>query len=602
MKIFKIYSLLLVLVVVLHAQWVWGGGILGAPQSDVIRGVWGLDQQARGLPVPFWTDRVGFPEGSKLLVLPFASSLIGAPLVWALGAPLAWSLWVMGLLWASGCAAARLAQEWLESEEAGWIAGCAMISQPMLWMAMTDGTAENVAFWSVPLLLLLLLRAVREGSAGWAAAAGGMATVVALDSPYHAIFVLPLLVPIIGEAAAGVMQHPAPLRYLRETAVRVGVPLVLVSGAGAGICYGLYYGLPVSSAPPADLSNNAVRLATWLQWEQGKLREPWDWTLAPTFVPLPLLIGGPLLGLASLRRALPWVAVAALCVLLSLGPDRGNAAVAAQAIGGWAGAVVDGWASFSHDHPIPVVRFLRRWLVPAALCLALAAEAGLASVRAVGAAWGAGGAGSVGGAGRWSGWIGPALGIGLVAVSAWKTGYPQVLPRIQLEMPASTRFIADHPASGHILILPRVRAARRLQQRDELPVFASLSQDLTSSAELWLQVCAERGAVNSPVGLLTMVPRRARSAAYQTLLRDLDDLTLPQTIGNPIPPSATMEPARRQETARAWVTDGLRFLLVDEEIYAPEGLRLLRETFGPLISDERHFDDGTGVTVMILSP
>ena len=86
------------------------------------------------------------------------------------------------------------------------------------------------------------------------------------------------------------------------------------------------------------------------------------------------------------------------------------------------------------------------------------------------------------------------------------------------------------------------------------------------------------------------------------LLRDLDDLATPQIMGTPIPSSAWMAPERRAEMAGQLVAQGLRFLVADEAAYGEEGLKYLRLPFEKWIQEERHFEDGTGVTVIVVAP
>ena len=151
-----------------------------------------------------------------------------------------------------------------------------------------------------------------------------------------------------------------------------------------------------------------------------------------------------------------------------------------------------------------------------------------------------------------------------------------------------------------MLILPMTRAALRLHQRDELPVFASLGEGLSSASELWLQVGFRRSMVYSPTGLITMQVRSKRPEEFRTFIRDLDDLTLPQTIGAEPPPSATSGFDLKKLSARKMVEGGVNFLLIDEAAFGTSGLELLRKSFVELIKEEQHFNDGTGITVMVL--
>lgn len=565
---------LLVVVLVLHGQLLTEGGLLGAERSDTIRGIWGLDHQARALPLPFWTDRVGFPEGVKLLILPWLSSLLVAPLVGVFGAPALWNPWLLGLLWASGFATALLARHLTAQPGSGMLAAGMVVGSPMLWLALTDGTPENVAFWSLPAFLLALSLALRRGGRRAGLLAGALGVVLALDSPYHAVFALLLAPPLL-------------LALRRPAEEGRGAALLAMGGAlllGAGLLLLLYLGLPLGEAPESSRVGNAIQMRAWLQWEQGRVQRPWDWTLVPNFIPLLSLLL--CLGLALLRplRALPWLLLALLLFLLALGPGTENPRILAGLLGEAVRAPLEAIAALLDAHPPPVIRFLRRLLLPIALCLGLGAELGLSRL------------------GR-SSWLSYPLGLAVIALAAQKTGYPTHLPRLLPPRLEACAFVAAHAEDGAMLTLPRVRAAARLEQRDELPVFAELGPSIQSAAEQWIQVDCERPSMNMPTGMLTMSPRRGRSDALTRLLRDLDDLSRPQTIGQPIPPSALADREKSRATVAWLVGRGLRFVLVDERMFGEEGLGHLREHFfGEVLAEERRFPDGSGITVLVLRP
>jgi hypothetical protein len=84
-------------------------------------------------------------------------------------------------------------------------------------------------------------------------------------------------------------------------------------------------------------------------------------------------------------------------------------------------------------------------------------------------------------------------------------------------------------------------------------VLDNLDDAIRSADQLWIQLATGRASVYIPLGMRTMERRTAREKELETLLRDLDDLTIPQTMGNPIPPSATQEPERRATAAAALV-------------------------------------------------
>lgn len=541
------------------------GGLLGAPRTDVLRAVWGLDHQWRGLPIPFWTDRIGFPAGVKVVVLPFISSLLGAPLVPLFGAVAAYDTWMVALSWASAAATAWFVRERTRSDAAGLLAGATLLAQPMLWLALTDGTAEFVAFWSVPLTLGLVARLRRAPRAAWTV--GLALAVVALDSPYHAVFLVPLLLPLV---------RPLPREAWR--------PLAAGLFGGAAVVGGLYWGIPVG-APEARVSANAVSLRVWEQWEQGGARG-WDYTLGAGFIPAGIVAGGLALALLRPIRALPWVLVGALMLAWALSAHPDNAFTLAKWLGA-PGATLGESVIWLNTHLAPpVVRFPRRWLVPVALALGTAAGIGLTRLP--------------GEALRWA--FAVPLSAGALILAEARTSFRAELPRFEPPRPAFAAFVAEHPREGAVLYLPRVRGAAAVaDRRDVLPVFAEVSPALVSADLIWFQVLTGRASVFRPDGLRTLTPRYAFGTEVEKLLQDLDDLANPQTTGRPIPPSATREPQRRAAAARMLAGAGLGFVVVDTRTMGEEGTRLARLPFAERIAEERSFDDGTGVTVWVLA-
>lgn len=562
---------LALLVAWVHAPLFATGGVLGAPGTDVIRAAWGLDHQASALPgLPFWTDRVGFPEGVKLIVLPMLSSLLGAPFT-LLGPVAGYDAWVLALLWASGFATAMLVRAVSGSAAAGLLGGAAIVVQPMLLLAVTDGTPEYVALWPLPTALLATWAAARPTapSLSMPVIAGLLWGFVALDSPYHAVFGLPFL-PIV---AWGM-----PRRNL--------VAFVIAGLLGGAVLAGAYYGLPVGDVEDQRRGTNAVQASVWHQWETGTTNKPWDYTLAPGFVPLATVAGA--LALAMLRplRALPWVLVAVLCFVVAMGASEENASWLARTYGATAGRVGSAVAALNEALPVPVVRFPRRWLVPGALALAVAAGIGLSRLP--------------------KGWpralVAVPLAVAVVVHTLALTGYRAALPVFPAPSAAFADFIRAHEADGAVLALPTIRGSSTIAtRREDIPIWAGLDPAIRSADQLWIQLATGRATVYVPEGVRTMQRRTARERETEKLLRDLDDLTVPQTQGRAIPPSATQEPPRRAAAAKHLVARGLRFVAIDEALYGAEGLALARATFAGLIAEDRHFDDGTGVTVWVVA-
>lgn len=567
MRLWHSALLLVLLVVWMHAP-LAQGGLLGESGTDVFRAVWGFDHQARGLPLPFWTDRVGFPAGEKLVILPFVSSILGAPLHLLLGPWAGYDLWMLALLATGGIATAWWVGEVSNSPSAGLLAGVAMVTQPSVLLALTDGTPEHTAFWSVPALFAALWITARSPLRRWPVAAGVLATIVALDSPYHAIFVVPVV----------------PWLWWRCTG-RGRLRFALTAGVGALVVGLLYYKLPLAG-PLDNRWDNAVKLSVWAQWDLRRVSGAWDYTFTPAFIPVLSLAAAA--GLAVLRpgRSWPWGLAALGYLVLALGANSDNPATLEAWAGGVGSAVGSAISAVNELVAPEAIRFPRRWLVPAALCVWTAAGIGLSRLPAE--------------------WMRLAVslpvGAGLVWLTLDRTGYHEAFPRIEPPSPEFATFVREHPTEGAVLILPTVRGARRKHERFELPIYAGLDESIRSADLPFLQVAMGRPVVNEPDGLFTMIGRRRQADAVRRLVQDLNDLCTPQTVGTAVAPSALQEPERRAEAARYLVGRGLRFVVLDEAAYAAEGLEWARKPFAGLMDEERRFEDGTGVSVFVLKP
>ncbi|MSQ03564.1 MAG: hypothetical protein EXR71_17025 [Myxococcales bacterium] len=563
------YTAVLLVVLVAWLHWpLADGGLLGAPGTDVYRAVWGFDHQARGLPLPFWTDRVGFPAGEKLVILPFASSLLGAPLHALFGPWVGYNLWMIALVAAGGIATAWWVGEASRSPSAGLVAGVGMVTQPSILLALTDGTPEHAAFWALPATFAALWAASRSPLRVWPFLAGVLATVVALDSPYHAIFAVPIV--------PGLLWRCSPRARLRFA----GTALL-----GAAVVAFLYYKLPLAG-PLDNRWENAVRLSTWWRWDLRRVATAWDQRYTPAFIPIFTLLGTLALAILRPARTWPWLLAALASLAFALGANRENAVV----LEGWLpsiGAALGTGLSWFNEHLAPdAIRFPRRWLVPAALCMWTAAGIGLSRLPAE--------------------WMRLLVALPVAAGTIWltldRTGYREGFPELRVPTPAFATFVRAHKTDGAALILPTIRGANRKHERFELPIYANLDAGLRSADLPFLQVAVGRALVNAPDGLFTMIPRHKQSTRVTRMVQDLNDLCTPQTTGNPIAPSATQEPAQRADVADYLVQKGLRFVILDDEAYAEAGLALARLPFARHLVEELRFADGTGVTVFVLQP
>lgn len=569
------------------------GEMLGRSGTDALRALWGQQILARSLippDLPFWTRQVNPPAGALGFVLPWLSGLLAAPLAWALDPVTAFDAFIAALLWAAGMGTATLARQESGSWAAGGVAGAAMIGSPMLLWAVSDGTAEHVAIWTLPLCLSVAARALRQGSPRLAVGAGLLWGAVALDSPYHAIYAVVLGAATLPFAAAtrGEAQRTA----LGWTLAVLAGTLGLVA-LGLGLAYAL---LPVGTGgglPAEQLQAiNAANLGTWARAGLGALPASGP---APTLIPTGLLVGA--LGLSALapRRAAPWVAAGTLALALSFGRDERLIADLSERLGsagGLLGRGVLGFDALLYGLPgLGGLRFPSRWLVPSELCFGVAASIGLARLYA-----------------RLARLPLARLGLGLAlatyALSASLRVGPlaRELPTQRLPQIAFTAWIRAQPEDGAVALLPILRAAPPARGRNDRPVFASLDPSLAGLDGVALQVLHGRPQLGAP-GLQTLRPL-SQDSTVARVLRDWDDLTHPRLTGDPIPPGADDPRAdrARHQGMDILLEAGLRWVAVDLGAYDEAGLAELRRQLAPFTAAERRFDEGDGVLVLTLGP
>ncbi|MFT4974697.1 MAG: hypothetical protein ACI8S6_000580, partial [Myxococcota bacterium] len=535
--------------------------ILGDPDTDTLRGLWGFDHLRRSLippNTPLWSETINFPEGAVALILPWVSGQLLAPLGGLFGPIAGYNLGIAVLLWAAGFCTALLVYETSRSWFAAAIAGGAMLSQPMLLHAVGDGTPEHLAIWSVPLFLAAGHRALVRKTPRWGIIAGLAAGVVALDSPYHAIYAL-IAAPIVLPWATGRVETPAERTQLLWT---LGAGLMVLLACG-GLVAAIYSGFSISSSAEDSTElwqMNAADLRTWWKHEfnDTAVREA---SLAPTLIPSVMLWGGLVLCGLGLPRSLPWALAGALMIQLSLGlnprlPLHLTFWIG-EAPGQQLGRALLRVNETLYDLPIiGMIRFPQRWLVPAALCLLTGAGFGLARI------------------GPYTRSAAPLIAAVLVAGAALigvrcshnDLGFPaQPAPRIDF-----AEWLAHDPRSGAVLTLPQTRPPPASGLRRDLPVFANLDSALTSADTLYFQTIHGRPIAGYPN--FKTITGEAPAPPIIKLLRDWDDLSLPGTSQRPIPDSArdTRADATRQTGLRELYAKGLRWIVIDEGVYTEE--------------------------------
>ena len=575
---------------------------IGDPQTDVIRGLWGLSVTARSAMPPnalLFTREMNFPFGGWALILPWTSSVLLAPLQPVLGPIIAWNVANVLWLWGTAFGAAALVRRRSGSWAAGLVAGGALIGQPMVLQALADGTPEHLNWGPALICLWAIEGLIATPSARWAAGVALLGGAVALDSPYQAVFVAILAIPRL-PALLGALGGAAPRR-----AAQTLLAGILATGLVGLALWALFSQFTTRVGAASDIvgdrQGNAVSLARWWRFEAG-LFSTRDVSLVPTAIPVRMLVPALALAALDLRRA--WGALIAAVVLLSLALGQGIDQ--APALRSWWGATGEAVAAGSawindvlYDIPGPsIIRFPRRALVPTAVAVLVAGGLG----------WG-----------RIEGWLrwklGPSrwfqraalvLGLGLSVLGSLAgrqlVRFDESFPLTRPPKLPFAEWIREHEVSGAVALLPEQRASRAFTERHALPVFAELGDALRSADHLYIQVVHGQPQVSFPQ-LLTFAPR-SRTPRARGLLEDWNSLSYPATVGVPATPGAVNESddARRAPGLKLMIDEGLRFLVLDAALYGETERVIMRRHLQGHIQEERYFEDGSGVLVIVLKP
>ena len=574
--------------------------LLGDPETDAIRGMWGLDHVRRSLvppDTPLWSGEVNFPHGVLAIILPLGTTLFLAPLNALFGPVAGYNLAIATMLWAAGLATAVVARQASGSWGAGLVAGAGFAAQPMLLFAVADGTPEHVAVWGIPAFLATLAHALKRRSAASGAAAGAMAVWAALDGPYNAVFAMVLGAVLVPVALWRALSSERRAEGLGATFAGMAV----VALAGGAVLAALYANFDLTATDPTDtarlLQMNAADLHSWWQFDFGPdaVRDP---SLAPTLIPTTVLVACLVLSLGGLRRSGAWLLAGTLALVLAFGWNAYLPKELAQWLRGF-GLWVGNWVLTINVRAYQLpgldgIRFPRRFLVPAALGFLVAGSVGLGALMRRLERLGRGGVAA-------SRALAMGLAASVVLAGVYSGRLQTSLPMQPLPALASTTWLADQPDAGAVLTLPQTRAAPRSGKRADLQVFANLGDGLSSADTQYLQVRHGRPVMGCP-SLKTLVPMRL-NIDIQALTRNWDDLAHPMVTGNPIPRSAydeTSEP-RRQATIEWLRRQGLRYVVVDMAVYEGEGFTLLARQLEPHTEAIHRFDDGSGVAIIALS-
>ena len=172
-------------------------------------------------------------------------------------------------------------------------------------------------------------------------------------------------------------------------------------------------------------------------------------------------------------------------------------------------------------------------------------------------------------------------------------GFPMhQLPEVQF-----AEWIKKQEGSGAVLLLPQMRPPPKSGKREDLPVFANISQLLSSADAQYFQVIHGRPMYTKPS--LKTLSASDQQDIVARLVRNWDDMAHPMLTGNEIPPSA-YDPRSANTRAAAFqalLKSGLQFIVVDLGAYNDEAQTILRSQIQGNVKEEIQFDEGDGVLV-----
>ncbi|MCB9793301.1 MAG: hypothetical protein H6741_11300 [Alphaproteobacteria bacterium] len=213
-----------------------GRVVPGAGRTDLWNSLWGLwfvSDSLRAGELPWHTTALGWPDGGVIAVADPLNSLIGLPLMWALGPAAAYGLLVIGNIAFAGVAAHGLAAAVHGDRRAAWVAGVAYACAPVLISGVQNGTSEATSAGWLPLAGLALLHATRTG--GWRAAAlAGLALWLASAASWYSAgcaWLLWLAFVLLGEGA--LRERLKRLGLAGALALSLTLPLGLAMQAGS---------------------------------------------------------------------------------------------------------------------------------------------------------------------------------------------------------------------------------------------------------------------------------------------------------------------------------------------------------------------------------
>lgn len=278
---------------------------------------------------PYVTDVLFYPNTQSLYLhtLNITNSLLTLPAQLIAGPIVAYNVAIFLGIVLTGLATYLLTHYVVGHRGVAIVVGAFVTFSPFHVAKVVDGHLSWVTLFWIPAYLLCLLRSLDGGGRRWTILAGVLLAGATLTSYYYAVFsalftALLLLVRLPAALREGRWRHEiiSTLLIGALSAVLVSPVLIPALGEYEREASGWDRETATYSADLVDLIFPSPFHPWWGEWaiaRHAEMRYGWFWTISPGFGVLALAgIGSALAG----RRARPWLALALILWVLTLGP------------------------------------------------------------------------------------------------------------------------------------------------------------------------------------------------------------------------------------------------------------------------------------------
>ena len=307
--------------------------LIGDPRVDVWNHAWGYDWVARHIrngTLPFHTPWIGGPDGGTLWFIDLPGALLALPATLSGGAALGYNAVLIARIAWAGFGAQQLAEHmWGREGSAGWFSGMAYATTPFLLAELANGISEVCATGWLPLTLWAAARALDDPRPRRWAILGLLQGITTVTTFYYGLTSAVLVSGLVAITLISGWRHG-------RAPTRPQVVGILTAMGVAGIIVAPYWMcFQASLAAPDALVRRSADLNLALMAHNAV--DPRVFVVPGDFqsVDLAAEYGEPFvhtgylrwtilvlaaIGIARHRRHRRWAGLAALSILMGLGP------------------------------------------------------------------------------------------------------------------------------------------------------------------------------------------------------------------------------------------------------------------------------------------